>query len=278
MKLKGKTQLAIFLVIFALLTISCNLIDNLAEVELNRYSNDETSQQEEPENPNPDPTSEPTAAPTATPTVEPTPTIEPTTKPPRATATPEETDNCLSEDIGFHIELPETWICLNLTETEYEEIFSNTLELNPELGETLSVEYMANLIESGVKLFAISYDNLSSPKGLYSTVNILVVDFPIGMTLADYVDLSVHQLHELFGEGISIYHELVQIGELEAAKITYEAVMNDSTGNPYNLAFLQYILIEENILYVLSFGSPASDYNQMEPVFVDIAQSFRITE
>lgn len=272
MKQKGISQLVIFLFLIALLTISCNFITNMVSGESNNNTEDETSLQEEPEESSPDPTTEPTAEPSAV------PTIEPTQKPPRATATPEESKNCFTDDIGFTIKLPNSWICLNLTDEELTDLLTEAFTANPQMAENFSTEYLMSLAESGMKLFVIIVDNPSSNKGIYASMNVFAVASSFGVSLNDYTDATLQQINDMFDETISFESEFVIIGDLEVNKITYEAEVFVTDGTSQILTFQQYMLIENNIYYAITFGSPVADFAVMEPLFTDAIQTFLITD
>ena len=54
-------------------------------------------------------------------------------------------------DFRFSISIPSEWTVLDLTEENYDEIFSSASESNPQFADLYSSEYIRNLVSMGIK-------------------------------------------------------------------------------------------------------------------------------
>ncbi|MEA1976378.1 MAG: hypothetical protein U9N80_00600, partial [Chloroflexota bacterium] len=182
------------------------------------------------------------------------------------------------QEAGFSVSLPNNWEHLDLSATDLDQILAYAKETNPQLGDIYSSTYLRSLAAAGIKFMAVdtSVDSLSA--GIPTSMNILVSDLPIDISLDDYVEINIQQLRTMLGENLLITQERVPVSITEAEKITYELEMNDVFGKSHIVVFNQFLMLQGKTQYVLTFGTVKeySDVNKV--VFSDIVQSFEITQ
>ncbi len=182
------------------------------------------------------------------------------------------------KDAGFSVSLPHNWEHLDLSADDLDQIWSYANETNPQLGEIYSSTYLRSLAAAGIKFMAVdtSVDSLSA--GIPTSMNILVSDLPIEISLDDYVDVNIQQLRTLLGENLLITQERVPISNTEAEKITYELEINDVFGKSHIVVFNQFLMLQGKTQYVLTFGTVEEYSSANKAVFSNIVQSFVITQ
>jgi len=237
---------------------------------------------------------QPTNTSTVTPTQEPTITpVSTSTEIPTLTPTQAATDEVKSfsvetlddgysqysyQEAGFSVSLPHNWEHLDLSADDLDQILSYAKETNPQLGDIYSSTYLRSLAAAGIKFMAVdtSVDSLSA--GIPTSMNILVSELPIEISLDDYVEINIQQLRNMMGENLLITQERVPISVTEAEKITYELEMNDVFGKSHIVVFNQFLMLQGKTQYVLTFGTIKEYYDANMSVFSEIVQSFEITQ
>ena len=240
------------------------------------------------------PTPTPTAAPTHTSTPRPTPTPRETPKPdilPTETSPPSEAEAPYSITIeedgwqvyqnfeyGFSLKLPPEWEILDLTVDDLKVLLTEMVNNNPALESYFTSEYLNNLVAAGIKLIAIDASVASLSTGSTSNLNVLVADLLFEITLEEYIEVNISQIKSLLGKELEINEEIVMIGELEAGKITYRTEITDILGNPQQVEYRQYLILDGRTQYVLTFTAGTDKAEADGPVFDQIADSFTLKD
>ncbi|MGD2026315.1 MAG: hypothetical protein PVI99_00745 [Anaerolineales bacterium] len=236
----------------------------------------------------------PTAAPTHTSTPQPTPTPRETPKLdvlPTNTSPPGETEAPYSitiEEDGwqkyqnfeyrFSLNLPPEWEILDLTVDDLKALLNEMVNNNPAMESYFTSEYLNNLVSAGIKLIAIDASVASLSSGSTSNLNVLVADLLFEITLVDYIEVNVAQIKSVLGEELEVNEEIVMIGELEAGKITYNAEITDIFGNPQQVEYRQYLILDGRTQYVLTFTAGMDKVQADAPIFDQITDSFTLTD
>lgn len=184
--------------------------------------------------------------------------------------------NYLYKEYGFSLSLPPQWRHLDLSTDDFDEMFSVASDAIPELGALFSSEYIKNLAAEGIKLIALDISPDSLGSGFPTSVNVLVVDLPMDIAFDDLVELTVVQLKYMFGEDSGLTQETRLLGGIEAEKIEYQAETNDIFGQPHNVTYQQYLMLDGRTQYVLTFGSVEDLIGQNKEIFSEISQSFEL--
>ena len=168
----------------------------------------------------------------------------------------------------IQIDLPETWVFFDPIEQTYEAFLEMLRRQSPELVSRAEKYIAPNLEEIEVFAFdtesvnildnlAIGFQELLFPTALPTLVNQLEAGW-----LAD----PGHRL-------VSSESDLT-VGGLSAGRLVGSASANLS-----DLMQVQYVLLSEpSTAFILVFASGADSFERLEPVFEEIAQSFRVLD
>lgn len=224
--------------------------------------------------PTPEPTATNTPAPTDTPTPEPTETPLPTDTPePTATATPAsslvqtelDSGNILYEqmEVGYSIVLPSDWLVLDLTGEDISQMVEEVAAQN-ESNAFLSQEYVQTIAASGTGFFAVdmSVDSLSDPVPV--SINIISQEMEFAPSLEVIMAANAVQIETFFDLTSEVGQQLVMVGELEAAQLSYRLKLVTALGVESEVANTQYIFVENGEIHVVtvSMGVDLVDENQ----------------
>jgi hypothetical protein len=237
------------------------------------------------------------AQPTDTPTVTPTTSPEPTNTPsptdtpiPTSTFTPTEETDPFSVEIledgwsqftygedGFTISIPEGWEHLDLNSSDLDQML-NSFDENESspLGDLFTSEMMRNLAISGVKFMAIDVSTESLTAGIPTTINILASEMPFDLSLDEMAQVMESQLESIYGQEITLNHEIIELNGSEALKIIYQLEVPDPFGQTHLVEYNQYVVIQNGIQYVITLGSVVELSAENHETFSRIAQSFSL--
>lgn len=227
----------------------------------------------------------PTLAPTASP--QPTATFSPTSEPtpiPTATSTPESFIKSIDETTGwdhydyyqdgFAISIPPSWVAFNLKAEDFATMLDLVGDTNPELADIYNSQVIQNMVASGIKFMAVDASQESLGAGNATNMNILISNLPMDISLQDYIDLNISQLKQILGEDLQITEKTVSISGMEAVQFSYGTLMNDIQGNPQEVQFIQYIILDGRTQVILTFNISKDLYPANIKLIEDIAQSF----
>lgn len=230
-------------------------------------------------------TEKPTLAPTAPP--QPTATLSPTSEPtpiPTATLSPESFIKSIDETTGwdhydyyqdgFAISIPPSWVAFNLKAEDFAMMLDLVRETNPEIADIYNSQVIQNMVASGIKFMAIDASQESMGAGNATNMNLLISNLPMEIALQDYIDLNIAQLKQILGENLQIAEKTVNVSGIEAVQLSYSTFMNDIQGNPQEVQFIQYLLLDGRTQVVLTFNISKTLYPANIKLIEDIAQSF----
>jgi hypothetical protein len=230
-------------------------------------------------------TSTPTATdtPTATPSPSPTETNTPTPSPTidQSKAFVKSIDEngwkkFLYPETGFSITIPPSWMHLNLTAEDIDEVLNELEKTSPEMEDVLSSDFLRNMMAMGIKFIAVDTSTDSISSNTPTNLNVLVSDLPINLSLSDYLTLNVQQIRSMYGEDMVINQSVLDLNGVEAGMIEYEAGMKDITGQVQTNVYQQYLILNEGEQIILTFTSGVENYTHSKEVIIRIAQSFNL--
>lgn len=232
------------------------------------------------------PTSLPSAtvAPTDVPTLEVTeaPAAEGATAAPASTGEGSNTtvpsgDWILFQDSegNFEISLPSTWSYIDLAKGEFSDKLTELLANNPKMAEMYSDEAIQNMVKSGIKFYALeaTADSLSS--AIPTSLNVISTDLGMTIPLEEYARLSLDQLTQVYGD-IEISSQVINLGDVQAIEIKYQAPVPGADGVTRDAALVQYLFLENTNQYVLTFAGTAETVAAGYDTFLKIAKSFKL--
>lgn len=224
-----------------------------------------------------------TPEPTATNTPEPTPTATPTYTPtPAGSIIQTELDTgevlYVIPEEGFSITLSPDWQVIDLEAMDFKQVLEAAGEQKESLKGLFTSDYFQNLVASGIKFIAIQVKPEFFEKAQFPTINIVKLDLPFNITLEDYTALNVTQMGQFLDLTSDIEQEQVQLGEWEAAKLTYQLKAASLAGQSIEVVNIQYILLDHGYAYVISLTIPAEFSETYSLPFSSQAETFRLVE
>ena len=169
---------------------------------------------------------------------------------------------------NFQIDLPETWVFFDPTQQTYEALLEMLRRQAPELV-SRAEEYVAPNLDE-IALFAFDTESVD-------ILHNLVISFqeqPSPITLP----LLINQLEAAWsadpGRRLVSSDSDLTVGGLSAGRVVLSMTANRS-----DVILVEYfVLSEPTAAFILTFASGTSSFERLEPVFEQIAQSFRVLE
>lgn len=223
---------------------------------------------------------EATAAPdTPTPTIPPTETAVPT---PTATTTPP--PPVISEIgpngeaiytypfEGISVSIPSTWRKAELT----------TAAIDPELERLYTVEGFQNLLDSGIKLYAIDWSDVSQGSASPMNMSLVVLneneeDEMESQSLDLFAERFVEQVTyslDMAYEDVSIMP--VTLGGGAAIRIDYTRDLTNQLGERLGLNFTHILAVQSGKTYNITLSTPDVLSDTIESTFSDFSQGIQL--
>jgi hypothetical protein len=171
---------------------------------------------------------------------------------------------------GFEIDLPDTWETWEPTAEGTQEVIQALEASDPDLAEALRQLTSEEALD---ETFA-AFDTESGAQFL-TNFSVYEQESPIPMTVRASVSEGEAQVEELGGTLVASDANL-SIGGARAGRIEYSLTCSCGEGPEVELVEVYYVVLPEPTHgFLLAFASSAADYPAMEPVFVQIAESFQ---
>jgi hypothetical protein len=166
---------------------------------------------------------------------------------------------------GVSLAVPEDWEGVDLSEEDFEEVFEEAAEANPEMADALEGQ-AAQLAAEGAVLFAIN------PEVDSFADNVNVVEAPGSVPSVSALEAQAQDIVDSFG-GELVGTEEVELPAGEALRVEYTLDLNASDGTPLTAQGVQHYVLGEDGAYVMTVtlseeGDPT--------VADDIAETFVI--
>jgi hypothetical protein len=223
----------------------------------------------------------PTATPTPTPTPIPTPTLEPTEP-----AAPTPSNGFAEEDLGdgwvrytqvaegYSIELPESWLVLDMTIEDIGQLMLQIGELNPEIQQYVELMLTSQMVE--LSLYGLDTDPASfedNPSGV--SINILSQDMLASLDPALMISLMKNEFEAM--EGYTVLESgVVEINGVRAARFVNEVTMTDAFGQVITNRLIQVMLPTQETAFIITIGSGSVSFAEYEETFERAINSFRL--
>jgi hypothetical protein len=166
---------------------------------------------------------------------------------------------------GVHLAAPEDWQAVDLSEEDFEQVFEDAAEANPELAEALEGQ-AAQLAAEGAVLFAIN------PTMASFADNVNVVEVPGAVPSVSELEGQADTIVESFG-GDLVGSEMVELPAGEALRVEYTLDLNAADGTPVTAQGFQYYVLGDDNAYVVTV-TLAEDSDPS--IADDIAETFVI--
>jgi hypothetical protein len=183
---------------------------------------------------------------------------------------------------NFSLDVPDSWLKLELTGGEIEASLGMMKEANPDLGEFLDKNsfrsQLESLVSSGVKLMLYDTKADVSASRFATNLNVLRMEVPSGMSLNEVVEENLAEVRSVIGSGLlnDLGEEEVTLGQTPAYKLSYSYRMNMPDGSFQSAVLIQYILLGGNSEYILTFTTTGLEAGMRYDTFEAIAETFRV--
>jgi hypothetical protein len=187
-----------------------------------------------------------------------------------------------SPDDGFSLDVPDTWLKLDVSGEDLEAGLKVVTDNNPQLAKYLDTpdfrKQLSGLERSGVRL--LLYDTASD---VYSTMfatnlNIIRTDVPADMSIEEVVDKNLDELQRAMGSGLitDIQREALKMGGMAARKIYYTYRVKIGYGNSIDADVTQYLLVKNGSQYIVTFSTSSDEGPYRVNEFDKIARTFKL--
>ena len=177
-------------------------------------------------------------------------------------------------ELGFAISIPTTWQRLPVKNQELDAALQSVRQTNPDLANALGTNAQA-LIQNGVKFWAIDLNPETQQAGFATNVTVTRQALPNAVSFDTFVSLNLNQLENLTTRSSELVHERVAIAGQPAERVRYLLTVNGTGDAPLTAAITQYLVLDKNNAYVLTFATRTDLMNKYRSVFDQSAASMR---
>ncbi len=217
----------------------------------------------------PEPTS--TFTPEPSPTPEPTPTLEPSTM--STSDPPPVEDSTSSGEIreyamgGFAISLPTQWKVIDIDREGVEALWEMIEELDDEWAEFTRAMYSSDAMLEAFDMFAID----SQLAGLgFAVATILSQELPMPIAAEDLC-MMMPDTYEQMGIDLVDSDCSHKVNGIATARFIIQIEVEGMV-----MKQVQYCYLSGTDMWVLSMGVDLTEWSEYAPIFIEIAESFRI--
>lgn len=177
------------------------------------------------------------------------------------------------DEAGISFALPPNWEVLAPEDGNFESGLDDLVRENPRLAAT--TEQTRKLIGGG-QVKAVAFD--LAPEELLAnfTTNLTVGMQPMNQRASIEAVARANEAALQTNGFTGIRREVREIGGQQMARLVSSLQIVDAAGEPLPLAFEQYIVVDEQSQYVVTFTTVAGQHAKMQPTFERIATTLRI--
>ncbi len=165
---------------------------------------------------------------------------------------------------GVEMYLPDTFVGGNL-DNDINLIIDRLKKLGPDFDSTVK------MIEQNRSSFALwAFDSKLSSTKFMTNVSVIHVKELSGMTLQTLLDASVAEIQ---GKATISAQDIVQLGNYEMGRLALSITQNGITAKEQ-----VYVILENDVSWVVTFTSSPGEFNKRQPVFDQCMETFKIVE
>jgi hypothetical protein len=176
---------------------------------------------------------------------------------------------------GFAIALPSSWRKINPDPASLANVVQMLRQQNPELAELVE-SASARLQGSGVRFIAFDMSADSVASGFLTSLNVLYQPLESGTTLDSFGESNVAELQKLTDLSTPIERRAVQWPAGRALCLRYTIGLDTSGGHRASLCLTQFLFVEGQDGYVLTFATTPGQLDHYRPLFEQIGRTFRV--
>jgi hypothetical protein len=165
---------------------------------------------------------------------------------------------------GVELWLPESYDGGNISE-DMQTVVDKIKSLGPEY------ENMATVIEQNPDMFAIwAFDSNIGASGSLTSAAITFEKVLSVITIDTYLDAATSQLPASF---VVTDRKIVKLNGYDAGRLMIEFSITGSNGKE-----LMYAVKNDNVFWVITFGTGADEFDQRLPIFEKSALTFKVND
>ena len=177
-------------------------------------------------------------------------------------------------DEGFSIGLPDDWGELSAQDLADSGVMEGMASANPEAAGVLGQAQAA--IESGqIAFFAFDAEPSDATSTFAANVNVINAGEAEG-SAADAAGEMATAIGAQIPVNGEVTTETATLPAGEAGVVRYEWTVTAADGTSNDVAVTQYAILADGAGYILSFSTLVAEVGEYEPIFTDMAESFRV--
>ncbi len=167
----------------------------------------------------------------------------------------------------FTLALPERWQVIDVGREGIEAILDLVKNLNADWAQSVTQMLSAEAMQEALRLWAMD----TQPAGVgYATANISYQQQPFAMRVEPLL-IQLENAYKQFGLQVLSTQAGLEINGLEAGRLAVRV-----TVGPFAIKQYQYLYAQGKDLWILTLAVDETAWESYEPVFTEIAGSFRL--
>lgn len=173
---------------------------------------------------------------------------------------------------GVAVALPPGWEVLSADDGNFRGALEDLIQQNPRL-QNVADQARKAVAGGGIKVLAFDLAPDDTLPNFTTNLSIGMQQMGQSASLQEVIQANEQQLR---ANGFKDLQQTpLRIGRNEAAHLSSNLQIDDASGAPLPLAFEQYIVVQDQQQYVLTFTTILEQRKQMRPVFEQIAGTFQ---
>ncbi len=178
-------------------------------------------------------------------------------------------------EAGFVLALPAAWQRLPVESQELEASLQVVRATNPELAALIGARGK-EMLQSGVKFWAFDLGADALKTKFVTNVTVTRQTLPNEVSFDAYVLVNVNQINGLSSRQGEVNHQRVTLAGVPAEKLDYSLVFQSDDGSSTTAAITQYLLLNRNDAFVLTYATRADQREHYAPMFDQSAATFHL--
>lgn len=177
---------------------------------------------------------------------------------------------------GFAITLPTAWQMIDLSAERLQQNLQALADTNPQVAAIVETQ-VEPVVNARFSFYAVALTDDVLNHSFATSANLLKLPIPADISLDFYAQLMVKQAEEKYGltSPISLTPDSLPTGK--SIILAYE-ISETTSGVNQALAVTQYLIMQGQTIYALTFTTTLSQAESDTATFAAIAQSFRVLD
>ena len=156
---------------------------------------------------------------------------------------------------------------------KYQQIFRKQIQ---ELQEIFSSQNVKELSSSGIKFHAADTGRLENPTQPTGMLYVIKLNFGLPLPLETFIQVNLKRLGALLEAGSEVTVQRIYLGNRQATELKFKLTVKDTEGEAITRDVTQYILMDNEVIYLLTMHCPPEKTGLYQTEFEEIGRSFEI--